>query len=139
MSRTGSPIVKAIDDARLLIDAMRASNWRELQVVVDGTELFIARDGGRPDPMRGSVAPAGTGYGTPHETVIRAPHVGTIVDTVRQGTQLKAGQTVATIRVLGDLALITTSAAGRVIAFHATTDALVEFGAPIATLAQDIA
>lgn len=135
MSQSDIPLARAVDDARALLDALLSSGWKDLHVLSGGTEIFIAREGGRPNPMReASVFVPVPAAEPPQEQLVTAPHVGTVVDVRALGTMIAAGDPVATIRVLEQEETITAQAAGAVIAIHAAIGALVEYKTPVLSL-----
>jgi acetyl-CoA carboxylase biotin carboxyl carrier protein len=139
MSALMNTLQSAIDDARALLDTLLASDWQEIHVASGTTEIFIARDGGRPNPMRqAAVSPvaASGGLEAPEEQAqaVTAPHVATIVSLVAIGTQVDSGARIATIRVLDTEEVVAAPWAGTVTAIHADVGALVEFKTPILSL-----
>ena len=137
MMDANNPIERAITDARALLDTLLTSGWQDMHVVSGDTEIFVAQAGGRPNPMR--VAPVSELAMQPvsaQETAVAAPHVATLVDMLAVGTAVKAGQTVATIRVLDDEEVLTAPIDGRIATAHVQAGSLVEFGAPILSIAQ---
>jgi len=138
---TTLPLSAALDDARALLDTLLTSNWQDAHVVSGGTEIFIARDGGRPNPMRRAAnAPAKTSaaaaVAAPALTEVAAPHVATLVDSVAVGARIVSGQVIATIRVLDADEPIFAPCSGTVTAVAAASGAMLEFGTPIMTLSE---
>lgn len=139
MSAPVNTLQSAIDDARALLDTLLASDWQDAHVVSGTTEIFIARDGGRPNPMRQAVtAPVATSS-APEERqepgqAVTAPHVATVVNVVAIGTLVESGARVATIRVLDTEEVVVAPHAGTVTAIHADAGTLVEFKTPILSL-----
>jgi len=131
---------RAITDVRALLDTFISSDWQELHVVSGEIEIFIARAGGGANPMRLGTAvgdtelPAAPATGA--ETSVMAQHVATLVHVLPVGTDLKAGDTVATIRVLDTEEAIPAPVAGRIMSLSADVGALVEYGMPILSIAQ---
>lgn len=121
----------AIDDARALMDALLASDWQELHVRSEGLEIFLAREGGGPNPMLAGAA-QGAAPGAVQPTADRhrltAPHVATVTWVAEVGTVLAAGQPAIRLAVLGDETDMPTKQAGRVSLIHAEIGQLVEFG-----------
>lgn len=134
---TAGSVAAAIDDARALLDTLVANGWRDAHVVCGDTEIFIARDGGQPNPLRQAVA------ASLHDEVqrplveVKSPHVATLVDTAPIGTRVVAGQAIATIRVLGEDETIAAPSGGEIAAISATVGALLEFGTPVLSLGPD--
>jgi acetyl-CoA carboxylase biotin carboxyl carrier protein len=139
MSDRNTPFQAAIDDARTLLDTLLASDWHDIHVVSAETEIFIARDGGRANPMRRSEIAANPPASelpdvSDESQVVTAPHVATVVDVLPIGTQVESGARLATIRVLDGEEDVPAPQSGTVIAIHAPSGALVEFKAPIVSL-----
>lgn len=139
MTADKDPAVQAINDARALLGTLLSSDWLELHVVSGDTEIFLARVGAGVNPMREAAAPVGyaradapVGGG---ETVMTAPHVATLVDILPAGTVVAAGQKVATLRVLDDREDVEAAVAGTVIRVGAAAGELVEYGAPLLSIA----
>lgn len=134
------PIAAALDDARGLLDALLASDWKDAHVVAGATEIFIARDGGRANPMRAApvaavvdAAPDAVASAA-EEIAITAPHVATLVRTAVLGEHVAVGQVLATLSVLDAEEPLVAEQAGRVGMIQAEAGALLEFGTPILTL-----
>jgi biotin carboxyl carrier protein len=132
--------VQAITDARALLDTLLGSGWHELHVQSEDMEIFLARPGGGANPMRFVPAvvveaPAAiTAAGA--ETVVKAPHVATLVDALPIGTTVTAGQKVATLRVLDEEEGLEAPCAGTVVRIGAEVGALLDFGAAVLTIAE---
>jgi acetyl-CoA carboxylase biotin carboxyl carrier protein len=132
MTGTRTPLQQAIDDARALIDVLTARDWQEVHVVSGETEIFIAKNGGSINPMRAhetcKALPLADDLG---QTIVKAPHVGTIVYVAATGAVVANGQVVARLRVLDTVEDIVTPGSGRIAVTHAKVGTLVEFDAPI--------
>ncbi|VVT10532.1 biotin/lipoyl-containing protein [Erythrobacter sp. EC-HK427] len=140
MSGKNDPAVAAaIDDARAFIDAILASDWQELHISGDDFELFLARDGGGPNPMftaiDSSASPASAA--TTQVTVIAAPHVATIAWVAEPGTVFAAGKPLARLSVLDEVTEIRASNDGRVAGVDVAVGELVEFGITILQIAAE--
>jgi biotin carboxyl carrier protein len=132
----------AIDDARTLLDTLLASDWQDIHVVSGDTEIFIARDGGRSNPMR--LAPAADTAAiavvepaapvTGNDATVTAPHVATIVSLPTVGSHIESGAALATIRVLDADDIVAAPQSGTVTVLHAAVGDLIEFKAPILSL-----
>ncbi|MGK2910986.1 MAG: hypothetical protein ACSLE1_14470 [Sphingobium sp.] len=131
---------RAIADARALLDTLMSSGWQELHVVSGETEIFIARADGGFNPMR-----VGTAAAEPElpvvpanapVTSVTAQHVATLVHALPIGTDLQAGDPVATIRVLEVEEVIPAPVAGRITSHSAEVGALIEYGMRILGIAQ---
>lgn len=135
MMGTRTSLQQAIDDARALIDALTARDWQEVHVVSGDTEIFIAKNGGSINPMRAlencKALPLADELGP---TIVKAPHVGTIVHVAAVGAVVANGEVVARLRVLDTVEDIVTPILGQIALVHAKVGALVEFDAPIIAL-----
>lgn len=141
MSASINPIQSAIDDARALLETLLSGGWQDIHVASGETEIFIARDGGRPNPMRcGATSatlatnPQPLDRSPDQDHVVTAPHVATVVEVLAVGTHVESGARVATIRVLESEEPVAAPSTGVVTAVHAGIGALVEFKMPILSL-----
>jgi biotin carboxyl carrier protein len=138
MTAEKDPVIAAVDDARALLDTLLTSGWRQLHVASGDTEIFLAHDGGAANPMR-LVTPAPV-VATPAaqaglETVVPVPHVATLEQALAVGTQVIAGQAVATVRVLDEQQDIIAPTSGTIVRVDATPGALLEYGATLLSIA----
>ncbi len=134
-----TPMDRAITDARALLDTLLTSDWQDMHVLSGGTEIFIARTGGRANPMRSASEPLAPPSPAPvaaPETPITAQHVATLVDIAPVGTVVQAGQKVATIRVLDEEEALLAPVAGHITDSAAAEGALIEYGMTILRIAQ---
>lgn len=128
---------RAIADARALLAALTTSEWREVHVASGGTEIFIAKPGGRQNPMRAATtAPTrpSADVGALVATVT-APHVASLHSVASAGAKVAQGDRIAVLRVLDEHHDLLAPAAGVVAATLAAPGDLVEFGQPVLTLA----
>ena len=129
----------AINDARALLDALLASDWRDVHVTSGGTEIFIARAGGGANPMRASAEPVVSVSGEAGMTsTVAAPHVATLVSVAQIGADLTQGDIAATIEVLGEEETILAAVSGRVAMVHVEKGGLIEFNMPILEIAASV-
>lgn len=129
----------AINDARALLDALLASDWRDVHVTSGGTEIFIARAGGGANPMRASAEPVVSVSGeTGMTSTVAAPHVATLVSVAQIGADLTQGDMAATIEVLGEEETILAPVSGRVAIVHVEKGGLIEFNMPILEIAASV-
>ena len=146
MIKMTDPTAAAINDARALLQTLMASDWREVHVRSGEAEIFIARDGGGPNPMR---EPAPTASAAPtagpvsltearavSDTVVTAPHVATLMEALPAGSVVSAGQTVASLRVLDETETIAAPVSGIIVRLSAAVGDLVDFKAPILSIAM---
>lgn len=149
MTIESDPATQAINDARALLDTLLASGWQELHVVSGDTEIFLARQGGGANPMRVAPAPVSVQAPVPTqaapgavaiapaaETVVTAPHVATLVDALAPGEAVKAGQTIATLRVLDETETVEAPVAGTIVRVEAAAGDLLDYGAPLLCIAE---
>ncbi|MGE4303207.1 MAG: hypothetical protein AB7E24_04135 [Novosphingobium sp.] len=139
MSVEKDPALEAITDARALLDTLLSSGWQELHLVSGNTEIFLARNGGGLNPMRacGPVTgdvPLPASTDDRPETVVKAPHVATLVDALPAGTAVIAGQKVATLRVLDESEAIEAPVSGTISGHGAAAGDLVDYGAPLVSI-----
>lgn len=133
MSNPPLDMAGVIADARVMLAALAASSWQECHIVTADTEIFIAKAGGGPNPMRQADAvprDANRSAGRP----ITAPHVATLVDILPPGSAVGAGQSIATIEVLGSELPVAAPSAGVLVSVEARPGALLEYGTLLATM-----
>jgi biotin carboxyl carrier protein len=139
MTGKSDPVAAAIDDARSFLDAMLQSDWQELHIARDDFELFIAREGGGPNPMFAQTdapeAPAPMPAGK--VTAITAPHVATIAWVAQAGANVAAGEAVARISVLDEEVELKADKAGRITSAEMQPGQLAEFGMTILQIAEN--
>lgn len=137
MSSARDPAAAAIDDARALIDALLEHGWHETHVADGQTEIFVAREGGGPNPMRAPSDVPADDAGTPSERLVpvTAPHVATVAWIAQAGAIVAAGDVVARIEVLGEHEEIAAPTAGRVTAGAAEIGTLIEYGDDLLSIA----
>lgn len=121
--------MSVVETTRALLAAFANSPWRDLHVRVAGEEIFLAKPGGAANPMRDVAPPA------PSTTIpITAPHVATLVGTAAAGTRIRAGETVATIELLGDLIELPAPEDGLVQPAAIAAGSLVDYGATLVSV-----
>lgn len=142
MSEDAKAFDAAIDDLRALMDALIASDWQELHLVDDQSEIFIARESGRTNPMLGFVDDASPGgesgawLGTRHD--VTAPHVATLLEiTAKVGDMVEKGTVITRLSVLEEVHEISAPCSGMIIKTFANEGDLVEFGSMILQIAED--
>lgn len=139
MSVHNHEIAAAIDDARAFMDALLQSDWQELHIARNGFELFIARDGGGPNPMVEVAADdqADSPVAAASPVMISSPHVATVVWLAAQGDYVAAGEPVARLSVLDEEFEIKAGGSGRIRMVSAAPDQLVEFGLPLLQIIEE--
>lgn len=133
-------VVQAINDARVLLDTLLASGWCEIHVVSGNTEIFLARNGARANPMRSVPLPAQAALDaalTPGpKTSVTAPHVATLVHALPVGTAVAAGQIIATLRVLDEQEDVEAPVSGTIVRLDAVVGDLIDYGAPLLAIVE---
>ncbi|MGH6650931.1 MAG: biotin/lipoyl-containing protein [Sphingopyxis sp.] len=130
MSDVQDPFAAAIDDLRALMTSFLDSDWSEAHVIDARGEIFIAREGGGPNPLLDEVG----GYeaaDVPAAGALRdlaAPHVATLVSILAPGDRVAAGAELARLSVLDEEQPFLSSAAGEVAEVCVSAGALVEHG-----------
>ena len=134
---SGGEAVRAINDARALLATFVAGDRAYVHVESGGTEIFIAREGGIANPLRTVADPPAAPATTAPLSVDRltAPHVATIVSVLPVGSEVAAGEAIATLSVLGEKESLPAAKAGPVTKVLAEPGALVGYGDPIAEMA----
>ena len=133
MSGRPDPATAAIGDARVLLAALLASDWRELHVVSANCEIFIAQAGASENPMR-AAAPAAPPHPERQQISVTAPHIATLVSVAAEGSRVAKDERVATLSVLDEDIAVAAPLDGVVGRSVVATGALVEFEQPILCL-----
>lgn len=143
MTTAKDPAAQAIDDARALLEALLSSGSQQIHLASGGTEIYIARMGAAPSPMRARAAVAPVAEATPApqaaagpEVAIKAPHVATLVQVLGVGAQVSAGQAVATVHVLDEPEDIVSPVAGTVAGIGAAVGDLLDYGTVVLTVRE---
>lgn len=131
-----------ITTTRALLRMFEQSGYGDLHVRIGDYALFVARTGGRADPLRIVVpeqrsAVAATAPVLPKSaasSTISAPHIATMLSAIPVGSAIQVGDHVARIALLGEAIDLTADHAGIVEAVMAQPGALLEYGAPIVTI-----
>jgi biotin carboxyl carrier protein len=144
MSDVKDPFAAAIDDLRALMGSFLEGDWTETHVIDARGEIFIAREGGGPNPLLGEE------YEDAHEAVdagadagvtdalrdIAAPHVATLVSALAVGDRVAAGAELARLSVLDEAEPFLSPAAGVVAEVCVEPGALVEHGTILVRLRE---
>jgi biotin carboxyl carrier protein len=132
-----------VNDARVLLGQLRQSQWGELHLRTPQGEIFIARHGGRPNPMRRSATQAvaaaedaGVATSLAAGHVVRAPHVGTVLAALPARARVEANGVVCRLSVLGEAIAVSSPHAGVVGEVFAVNGALVEYDSPLFTVVR---
>lgn len=138
MSGIQDPFAAAIDDLRALMTSFLESDWSEAHVIDARGEIFIAREGGGPNPLLGEIG----GYeaaDVPAAGALRdlaAPHVATLVSILAPGDRVAAGAELARLSVLDEEESFLSPAAGEVAEVCISAGALVEHGTILVRLRE---
>jgi acetyl-CoA carboxylase biotin carboxyl carrier protein len=126
---------KAINDARALLAALIAGDQRDVYVRSGDTEIFIARQGGRSNPMRAE-KPNPTRQPGEQTLVadIFAPHVSNLIGVMAVGSVVESGDWVATISVLDEEHHVLAPTAGEIAEIFSEKGALLEYGSRILSI-----
>lgn len=128
---------KAINDARALLAALIAGDKRDIYVRSGGTEIFIARQDGRSNPMRAQTPNPTRQQG--EQTLVAdilAPHVSNLIDVLAVGSVVASGDWVATIGVLDDEHHVFASTAGEVAKIFSEKGTFLEYGSRILSISE---
>ena len=118
----------------VLLEQFQKSEWRELYMRTGSLSLFLAKNGGAPNPLLAAGMTDSTA--TPGATAVVAPHLGTVASTLQPGTDVLAGEIVAQIELLGELIEIACEQSGIVEAVLAPVGSLIEYDAPLLSIRQ---
>lgn len=144
MSDVKDPFAAAIDDLRALMGSFLEGNWTETHVIDARGEIFIAREGGGPNPLLGELfedayetADEGADAGvTGALRDIAAPHVATLVSVLAVGDRVAAGAELARLSVLDEAEPFLSPVAGVVAEVCVAPSALVEHGTILVRLRE---
>lgn len=142
MTAPKDSVSQAINDARALLDALVTNGWKEMHVVSGDSEIFLARQGGRANPMRHVAVPAqpvtapATQGGQGRETEVQIPHVATLVRVLAVGTSVAAGQSVATLRVLEVESEVAATVGGTIVRVDAAPGDLLDYAALLLSIEE---
>ncbi|MDH4311207.1 MAG: hypothetical protein OEW57_06165 [Gammaproteobacteria bacterium] len=132
-----------VNDARVLLAQLRRSRWSELHVRTPQGEVFIARPGAGPNPLRRVAASVVHEAAHPDpsavdaaDVVVCAPHVGTVLAVLPVRTRVEANAVVLRLVVLGEVIEVRSPHAGVVDAIFAADGAFVEYESPLFSLVR---
>jgi biotin carboxyl carrier protein len=125
-----------VNDARVLLAQLRRSQWGELHVRTPQGEIFIARHGGGPNPMRRVATDAAESTAPEAGHVVRAPHVGTVLAALPVRTAVAIDMIVCRLAVLGEVIEVSSPHAGVVGEVFVMEGALVEYESPLVTVVR---
>ncbi len=127
MTITQSPL----DEAAAFFDLFLKSDWASCHVRGEAVEIFVAREPGHANPMLGIVEAAAAHV---DETMLTAPHLGTLVELAAIGTPIAPGERYGVIELLGESIDLIADRAGTIGRHVGRAGALVEFEDILATL-----
>jgi acetyl-CoA carboxylase biotin carboxyl carrier protein len=125
-----------IANSRALLRLFSQSDYGELHVRSGDFEMFVARAGGRRNPMRDAVlAPAPAPAPAARAAfLVTAPHIASLVSTLPVGSVVAAGDKVARIALLDEAIDIVADQAGTIDTLLAQPGALIEYATPLLSL-----
>ena len=133
-----------VSDTRAFLRLFRQSGARDMHLRFGEYEAFFAKADGAADPMRAAaaveVAPAAVAGPAPvaapaaGEVTVTAPHIASFVSALVVGSEVRAGDPVARIELLGEEIAVPADRAGIVAEVMAEAGALVEYSAPLVRL-----
>lgn len=139
-------------DIEALVAQFEASDWRRIELIADGVELRLSKDGAVA-PMAvaaPAVTPAPTAAPVPAAAVsvgrqVTAPSLGTFYRApkpgeapfVAVGSRVAAGDPLCLVEVMKLFTTVNAPVGGIVIAVHAEDGDLVEFGQPLVSIDPD--
>jgi acetyl-CoA carboxylase biotin carboxyl carrier protein len=121
-----------ITNSRALLRLFSQSDYGELHVRSGDFEMFVARAGGRRNPMRDAApAPAPAARAS---YLVTAPHIASLVSTLPVGSVVAAGDKVARIALLDEAIDIVADQAGTIDTLLVQPGALIEYATPLLSL-----
>ena len=139
-----------LSDIEAIIAQFEASDWRRIELIADGIELRLAKDAGgafataAPSPAAAVVAPPPSAAALDGH-IVTAPSLGTFYRSpkpgeppfVEPGGLVAVGDPLCIVEVMKLMTIVTAPIGGRIIAFHVTDAALVEFEQPLVGIDPD--
>lgn len=129
-----------IAHSRALLRLFAQSGYGELHVRSGDFEMFVARSGGRRNPLHAVASlaqPPATVQSTPAQATafrVTAPHIASLISILPVGSAVAAGDAVARLALLDEQIDIVADRAGMVDAVLAQPGALVEYATPLLSL-----
>lgn len=145
MSDVKDPFAAAIDDLRALMGSFLEGDWTETHVIDARGEIFIAREGGGPNPLLAAeyeeaYESADDGFDPGVTGALRdiaAPHVATLVTVLAVGDRVAVGAELARLSVLDEEEPFLAPWAGVVAEVCVSPGALVEHGTILVRLREE--
>jgi len=131
VSDTDKRFAEAVNDLRAFMDSFQSTDYKEMHLVDNQGEIFIAREGGGPNPLLGYAPHYGVAAPSASRTSqdVVAPHVGTVSSLcVENGERVAAGAVLLELSVLEESISVETPIAGTVIEVCVELGELAEFG-----------
>jgi acetyl-CoA carboxylase biotin carboxyl carrier protein len=126
------------DDLAILLDSFEGSEWTELVLSIDGTQLALTKPGAEPAPRPAPAhapPPAAEAPAEPPAQLVLSPSVGLFEGSaVAEGESVDAGAALGTLMVNKRLVEVTASAGGTVRSIHVADGDMVEYGQPLFTI-----
>jgi acetyl-CoA carboxylase biotin carboxyl carrier protein len=152
----------SLADIEALVAQFEKSDWRRIELVADGVELRLSKDGSGaamsfpasaapPAVVPSAVVPSAVGAAAPLPGdppaghVVTAPSLGTFYRAPRPGEppfvavgeRVAVGQDLCLVEVMKLFTTVHSPVAGVVVAVHAADGDLVEFGQPLVSIDPD--
>jgi acetyl-CoA carboxylase biotin carboxyl carrier protein len=129
------------DDLAILLDSFEGSEWTELVLSIDGTQLALTKPGAEPARRPAQTQPEPPAAELPAEPasppaqLVLSPSVGLFQGSaVAEGDSVDAGAVLGTLMVNKRLVEVTASAGGTVRSIHVADGDMVEYGQPLFTI-----
>jgi acetyl-CoA carboxylase biotin carboxyl carrier protein len=139
-------------DIEALVAQFEASDWRRIELIADGVELRLSKDGQVAPPTARTPVSATTpaaatplAAGAPRGHGVTAPSLGTFYRAPRPGeapfvaigTRVASGDPLCLVEVMKLFTTVNAPIAGTVVAVHAEDGDLVEFGQLLLSIEPD--
>jgi biotin carboxyl carrier protein len=125
-----------VDEIRAILRDFRQSPWLDLRVRSADWQIFMAKPGGKPNPLLDATQAESAGeVDTAAATVpVSAPHLGLFTRSVEAGAQVAAGDSLGVLNVLDRATPVVAESAGVVQAVFFEDGDLVEYGEVLVAL-----
>lgn len=139
-------------DIEALVAQFEASDWRRIELIADGVELRLSKDGAvLPSPAAAPASVPDTGPAVVPPAVaiggqqVPAPSLGTFYRApkpgeapfVAVGSRVAVGDPLCLVEVMKLFTTVNAPIGGTVVAIHAEDGDLVEFGQPLLSIDPD--
>jgi biotin carboxyl carrier protein len=126
-----SALQTPLNEAAAFFDFFLQSDWASCHVRNGAIEMFVARTAGHPNPMLDA---GGEDTAVSEETMLIAPHLGTLVELVAVGSRVTAGERYGVIELLGEPIDLVADHDGTVVRHISRPGSLVQYEEVLATL-----